>query len=121
LPVHHLDRANGVLTLAPSGPLTAANFEAVASEVDPYIVEHGALRGVLIHARAFPGWESFAAFLGHLGFVRDHASKVRRLAFASDSALLTFAPQVARIFVRADVRHFAYAECDAAAAWLASP
>lgn len=119
--VHHLDRASGVLTLAPSGPLTAADFASVASEIDAYANDHGVLRGVLIHARAFPGWESFAAFLGHLGFVRDHASKVRRLAFVSDSALLGFAPQVARFFVRADVRHFAYAECDAAAAWLASP
>ncbi len=118
---HHLDRDRGVLTLAPSGPLRSADFAAVAAEVDPWIVEHGALEGVLIHARAFPGWENFAGFLGHVGFVRDHAAKVRRLAFASDSPLLAFAPQVARFFVRAEVRHFAWAECDAAAAWLAAP
>ena len=107
---HHLDRDKGVLTLAPSGPLGAADFAAVAAEVDPWIAEHGALKGVLIHAKTFPGWENFAGFMSHLGFVRDHAPKIRRLAIA---------PQIAKAFVRADVRHFGYAECDAAAQWLA--
>lgn len=117
--VHHLDRNTGVLTLSPSGPLTAADFAAVAAEVDPWIAEHGSLNGVLIHARAFPGWENFTGFLGHVGFVRDHAAKIRRLAIASDSAFLAIAPQVAKLFLRAEVRLFGYAECDAAAQWLA--
>lgn len=116
---HHLDRARGVLTLAPSGPLGSADFAAVAAEVDPWIAEHGALKGVLIHAKTFPGWENFAGFLSHVGFVREHASAIRRVAIASDSAFLTIAPQIAKAFVRADVRHFGYAECDAAAQWLA--
>lgn len=118
---HQLSRATGVLTLAPSGPLSADDFAAVAAEVDPWIAEHGELRGLLIHAKQFPGWQDFAAFLGHLGFVRTHVQKVRRLAIASDSAFLTIAPQIAKVFVHAEVRHFGYAECDAAAEWLAGP
>ena len=116
---HQLDRSTGVLTLSPSGPLTAEDFAAVAAEVDPWIAAHGELGGLLIHAKAFPGWESFAAFLGHVGFVRAHVSKIRRLAIASDSTFLSIAPQIAKHFVHAEVRHFGYAECDAAAAWLA--
>ena len=118
---HHLSRDTGVLTLAPSGPLTAGDFAAVAAEVDPWIATHGTLRGVLVHAKAFPGWDDFAAFLGHVGFVRTHVQKIRRVAIASDSAFLTIAPQIAKLFVHAEVRHFGYAECDAAAEWLASP
>jgi hypothetical protein len=118
---HQLSRDTGVLTLAPSGPLTAADFASVAAEVDPWIAAHGDLRGVLIHAKAFPGWQDFAGFLGHLGFVRDHVHKIRRVAIASDSTFLTLAPQVAKHFVHAEVRHFGYAECDAAAEWLAGP
>ena len=118
---HQLSRETGVLTLAPSGPLSAADFEAVAAEVDPWIAEHGRLAGLLIHARAFPGWESFAAFLGHAAFVRAPLPKVRRVAIASDSAFLAIAPQIAKHFVHPEVRHFGYAECDAAAAWLAGP
>src|SRR5512145_2335826 len=82
---HQLSRETGVLTLAPSGPLSAADFAAVAAEVDPWIAEHGELRGLLIHTKSFPGWQDFAAFLGHLGFVRTHVQKIRRLAIASDS------------------------------------
>jgi tRNA U38,U39,U40 pseudouridine synthase TruA len=118
---HQLDRATGVLTLAPSGPLAADDFAAVAAEVDPWIADHGELRGVLVHAKAFPGWEDFAAFLGHVGFVRAHVRRIRRVAMCSDSAFLTIAPQIAKLFVHAEVRHFGYAEVDAAAAWLAEP
>ena len=118
---HQLSRETGVLTLAPSGPLTAADFAAVAAEVDPWIAAHGALSGVLIHARAFPGWENFAGFLGHVGFIRAHIPNVRRLAIASDSTFLTIAPQITKHFIHAEVRHFGYAECDAAEAWLAGP
>jgi hypothetical protein len=116
---HQLDRATGILTLAPSGPLHADDFVAVAAEVDPWIADHGELRGVLVHAKAFPGWDDLAAFLGHVGFVRTHVRKIRRVAICSDSAFLTIAPQFAKLFVHAEVRHFAYAEVDAAAAWLA--
>ena len=115
---HQLSRDTGILTLAPSGPLSAADFAAVAAEVDPWIAEHGELRGVLVQAKSFPGWEDFAAFLGHLGFVRTHVQKIRRVAICSDSTFLTVAPQIAKLFVHADVRHFSYAECDAAAEWL---
>jgi hypothetical protein len=118
---HQLDRATGILTLAPSGPLAAGDFAAVAAEVDPWIADHGELRGVLVHAKAFPGWEDFAAFLGHVGFVRTHVRRIRRVALCSDSAFLTIAPQIAKLFVHAEVRHFGYAEVDAAAAWLAEP
>lgn len=118
---HHLSHDTGVLTLAPSGPLSADDFAAVAAEVDPWLATHGQLRGVLVHAKAFPGWEDFAGFLGHVGFVRTHVQKIRRVAIASDSAFLTIAPQIAKLFVHAEVRHFGYAECDAAAEWLASP
>ena len=93
----------------------------IAAEVDPWIAAHGALSGVLIHARAFPGWENFAGFLGHVGFIRAHVPNIRRLAIASDSTFLTIAPQITKHFIHAEVRHFGYAECDAAEAWLAGP
>ena len=115
---HQLSRETGVLTLAPSGPLTAADFAAVAAEVDPWIAVHGALSGVLIHARAFPGWENFAGLVSHLRFVRDHHRLIRRIAVVSDSTLLAFAPKLANHFVSAEVRAFDGAERAAALAWI---
>jgi len=116
---HQLDRATGILTLAPSGPLHADDFVAVAADVDPWIADHGELRGVLVHAKAFPGWDDLAAFLGHVGFVRTHVRKIRRVAICGAIVRNALSLQFAKLFVHAEVRHFAYAEVDAAASWLA--
>ena len=42
------------------------SFKAVADEIDPYLAEHGALAGVLILAKAFPGWLNLEAAIAHL-------------------------------------------------------
>ncbi len=108
-----------VLVLTPSGPLTAADFTRVAATADPYIEQHGKLKGLLIHASAFPGWDDFAGFLSHLRFVRDHHRQVERIAIAADSGVLTVLPRIASHFVAAEVRNFDYADRDMALRWLA--
>ncbi|GKS58141.1 hypothetical protein YTPLAS18_16680 [Nitrospira sp.] len=69
---YELLRKEGILLVRPQGPIQAGDFEAVATVVDPYIEQAGRLRGVLIEAPSFPGWDSFGALLSHLRFVRDH-------------------------------------------------
>lgn len=109
-----------VLVLAPSGPLAAADFTRLAAIVDPYIAQHGRLRGLMIHTRGLPGWEDFAAFVSHLRFVRDHHRRIERVAAVTDSGLLAALPRIAGHFVAAEVRHFDYADRDAALHWLAT-
>jgi hypothetical protein len=111
-------RSEGILVVTPKGPLTAKDFERLASEVDPFIDTSGHLRGLLIEAHAFPGWESFAGFLSHFRFVRDHHRQIARVAVVSDSGFLSVAPKVADHFVSAEVRHFREGERDAAMSWL---
>jgi hypothetical protein len=60
-----LDRSKGILIVHPQDPLEAGDFQAIAGVVDPYIAENGALKGLLVDAPSFPGWDSFAAFLEH--------------------------------------------------------
>lgn len=110
---------HSVLVLTPSGPLTAADFTRIAATVDPYIEQHGQLKGLLIHASAFPGWDDFAGFVNHMRFVRDHHKKIERIAIAADSGVLTVLPRIASHFVAAEVQHFDYADRDAALRWLA--
>ena len=93
-----LYRELGILTVAPEGPLEAADFEALAGLVDPFIEDSGDLKGLLIDATAFQGWDSFA-----------------------DSSLVTVMASVARPFLHAELRHFAPAERDKALAWLQEP
>jgi len=116
-----LFRDDGVVQVCPSGALSAVDFEQLAALVDPFIEANGELKGLMIVAERFPGWDSFAGLVGHIRFVRDHHRRVRRIAVVSDAAVLSVLPQLAQHFVRADVRHFAFAEREAAMAWLRSP
>jgi SpoIIAA-like len=115
---HELLADRGILVLKPEGALRAEDFAALASVVDPYIDAHGGLKGLLIEAPSFPGWENFAGLVSHMRFVRDHHRLIRRIAVVSDSTLLAFAPKLANHFVSAEVRAFAGAERAAALAWI---
>ncbi len=115
---HELLRDEGILILSPQGPLQADDFTSLASVVDPYIEEHGSLRGIMADAQSFPGWDSFAALVSHLRFVRDHHRLVGKIAAVSDSPILSAAPQLAKHFVKANVRHFSAGERATALAWL---
>lgn len=108
----------GIVTLAPHGPLEEADFERLSNLVDPYIKAKGSLKGLLVDAASFPGWDGIGALVSHLKFVMGHHSKVRRVAIVSDSDLLKFAPHVAKHFVAADIRRFQANEKVRALAWL---
>lgn len=115
---HELLRDRGILILRPEGPLQAEDFVALAGVVDPYIEEHGELKGLLIDAPSFPGWENFSALLSHLRFVRDHHRRIQRIAVVSDSTLLAIGPKIADHFVSAEVRAFDAAGRAAALSWI---
>ena len=46
-------RDAGVLIVAPKEALTAEDFRAISSTVDPYISENGKLSGLLLEAPSF--------------------------------------------------------------------
>ncbi len=115
---HEILQADGILLLEPESALAADDFRAVSSEVNAYLKDHADLRGVLIHARSFPGWDSVAAFLEHLRFLREIHTKVERVALVTDSAAAAIGPAIGKHFVKAEFRHFPYAEYDAALQWL---
>ena len=80
-----LIRDQGILILSPDGPLEKADFERISREIDPFIAANGRLTGIMIVAKDFPGWDSFAALASHLNFVKDHHRKVARIAAVTDS------------------------------------
>ena len=115
---HKLLLPEGILVLEPAAPLQAADFEGLAHEIDPYIAEHGKLPGLMIHARAFPGWANLDAFLAHMRFIESHHQKIHRLAVVSDSSLLTEVPKIAAHLVRAEVKQFPESAYEDALRWL---
>lgn len=115
---HELRRDEGILVLKPAGPLEAGDFTILASHVDAYLEQNGKLRGVLVHAKAFPGWKDFGALLAHLKFVKQHHQKIEKVAVVADGAFATVMPHIASHFIHAQVKHFDYAHEDAALDWL---
>ena len=101
--------------------LRAQDFDALAMTADAWIEAHGDLQGLVIHVREFPGWENIGSMLRHMRFVRDHQRHVKRIAFAADSKLASVAPALADVFIKAEVKSFAYDELDIAIAWASGP
>ncbi len=115
---HQLLLPEGILILEPDAPLEATDFDALACEIDPYIVEHGKLSGLMIHAKAFPGWANVDAFLAHMQFVKSHHQKIVRLAMVTDSKLLGELPKIAGHLVHVQVKHFSESQHEDALRWL---
>jgi hypothetical protein len=107
----------GVLIVEPHGPLRSEDFDALALSVDPWIEAHGTLRGLVVHAREFPGWESFGSVLRHFRFVRDHHRKIRRVALCAGGKLASLMPRLAEHFVTAEIRRFDYDALERGVAW----
>ena len=117
---HELLRSESILIVIPEAPLEAKDFEELNREVDPYIEETGRLKGLMIYAESFPGWDNLAAFLSHIKFVKNHHQKIGKVAAVTDSGFLSILPRVASLFVRAEIRHFAWHDKEEAIAWLKS-
>jgi len=111
-------RDQGIVILSPDGPLEKADFERLAQEIDPFVAANGKLTGLMICAKAFPGWDSFGALVSHLKFVRDHHRQVKRIAAVTDSEFLKIMPHIAKHFVSAQIRQFPSDEKAEALAWL---
>jgi hypothetical protein len=115
---HRIMETEGILVLVPISALSADDFRGLAVAVDAYLAEHPTLHGMLIHAQHFPGWEDFAGLSAHLRFVRDHHRRIERIALVTDSPLGTVGPALAKHFVSAQIRRFAYSEFEEALLWL---
>ena len=111
-------RDKGILVVKPQDAIEAGDFNRLAQTVDSYIAEHDALAGLLIEAPFFPGWDSFAALIEHLKFVRDHHRKIRRVAAVTDSSFLKVAPRIAAHFAQPEIKVFGGSERARALAWL---
>ena len=113
-----LNQETGVVVLEPNGSLTKSDFESAATVIDPYIAEAGKLNGIIIHAKSFPGWDSFAALVTHLKFIKAHHRKVTCIAFVTDSPIGDIAETLAGHFVKARVKEFDFDELEKAINWI---
>ena len=114
---HRLLPDTGVVVVEVTQALRAQDFDALALTADTWIEAHGNLKGLVIHAREFPGWENLGSLVRHIRFVRDHHRNIERIALAVDSKLAALAPRIGEHFLQAQVENFRYDDLDAAMAW----
>lgn len=114
---HRLLPEKGVVVIDAKEALHIGDFDALALAVDPWIESHGVLEGVVIHARAFPGWENLGSLVRHVQFVREHHRRVKRIALATDAKLAVLAPRLGQHFVKGEIKTFEYDELDEAVDW----
>jgi hypothetical protein len=111
-------RPEGIVVLKPNASLSKEDFVGLSASVDAYLADHASIRGVLIHAEAFPGWENFAGFTAHIRFVHNHHQRIERVALVTDSPVARVAEALAKHFTAADIRHFPFADYEKALNWL---
>jgi hypothetical protein len=108
----------GILILAPRGPLEAGDFDRMTAVLDPWLEGGHRLNGLVIDAEHFPGWDDLRGLVSHVRFVKDHQSRVRRIAFVSDDRLLHAVPSIAGRFLSAEVKAFEEEALDDALGWV---
>ena len=114
----NLSEAEGIAILEPDGELSESDFKTVAETIDPYIEKVGQLSGLIIHVKSFPGWDSFASFITHMKFVKQHHKKVSRIAFVTDSPIGSIAENIASHFVNAEIKNFSFDKLENAKKWI---
>ena len=114
----NLREAKGIAILEPDGELSENDFKNAAEIIDPYIEKVGKLNGLIIHVRSFPGWDTFASFITHMKFVKEHHKKISRIAFVTDSSIGSIAENIASHFVNAEIKSFAFSELEASKKWI---
>jgi hypothetical protein len=115
-----LDTASSILYVRPKSALAEDDFAQLAKTVDPFIQSTGDLAGLVLEVSAFPGWESLGAMAAHFRFVRDHHTRIKKVAIVTDAPIGTVAEKLASHFVSATIKHFPAGATAAARQWITS-
>jgi len=65
----------GFIEVSPTGKLEEEDFRELAREIKSLRESGSELKGMLICAKYFPGWDKFSDLMAHLSFVREHHDK----------------------------------------------
>ena len=77
------------VVLRPEGPLSEADFDALAQAIDQRINETDTIPNLVIRVDRLPHWDSVGALTRHFHFVKAHHKLLRKVAIVGDSPLLS--------------------------------
>ncbi len=101
------------------GKIEADDWDNVAAQIDPVIVEHMSV-SLLLDASDFDGWDDLDALRNHFGFVKLRHHNVDRIALIVGHEWQTWVAGVAKIFVDTEIRTFNTDHMKDALDWLSS-
>lgn len=113
-----LNENAGILDIKPQAVLQAEDFKQLSAAIDAYLKSHPALNGVLIETQHFPGWQNMAALKEHIAFVKKYHRHIKKLALVTDSLLAVVGKTIGNYLLHVNIKHFSFAELDAAKQWM---
>jgi len=113
-----LNKEESIATLEPHGALSEEDFKIASETIDPFIEEHGDLKGLIVYTESFPGWDSFSSLITHLKFIKEHHKKISHIAFVTNSIVGGLAEHVTSHFVNAQIKNFTFNELEEAKEWI---
>jgi SpoIIAA-like len=105
--------------VAPSGKIAEDDFLRLTPTIDAAIAAHGQIR-LMVDASDFTGWDNFAAFQRHAGFIRSHQKKIERLAVVTGHGWQEWLVDTMRMFLHPEAKAFAKDREADALQWLLS-
>jgi len=113
-----LTATDNVVELALKGTVRSNDFERIQQHVDELIARYGAIR-LLLDATEFEGWQDLDAAKTHFLFVKEHHTRVERIAVLGNHQWQHWLASAIGVFLHPEVQCFEPDQRHAALKWLA--
>jgi hypothetical protein len=108
-----------LFVISPEGKISKDDIEGLVGKMNSYINDHDRVPSLVIVTESTPMWESFDALKSHISFIHERQKIVPKVAFVTDSVLLSLAHPLADVFTGAKIRRFKTDALDDAQNWAA--
>ena len=108
-----------LIVISPEGVISKTDIEGLVDKMNSYINERGQVPSLVIVTTTAPMWDSFDALKSHISFIHERQKIVPKVAFVTDSVLLSLAHPLADVFTGAKIRRFKADALDDAMNWAA--
>lgn len=112
------DDQNGILLIDVKKPFTENDFINIETLIDPYVQNHGELKGIIINAKKFPYWRSAQNRAEYIDFVRQNHGKFKKAALVMDGFFAKIVAALAKGRVHPEVKVFKYNQISKAQDWM---
>lgn len=116
--IEKVEREN-VTVISPEQKISQQDIARLVETMNDYIHAHDKVPSLVIVTASPPMWENFDALKSHVSFIHERQKIVPKVAFVTDSVLLSLAQPLADIFTGAKIRRFKSEAYDDAVNWAA--